>query len=199
MQETYSSCLGKFTTTSFDAIKKVITKVPVLAYFDKTKSSVIQSDASKKGLGTVLLQDGKSVIYTSRSIPESEKNYSNTERELPSVVFTLERLHHYVYGYTVNVQTDHLPLVSRWKKSIAASSARLQRLLLRLSQYHIDIQYLKGKNNIKADALSRVSPLPSSAYDEDSKFIPVHVLTAEFPADAKSIADFKRTTAEDNV
>ena len=184
---------------AFDAIKKLITKAPVLAYFDKTKSSVIQADASKKGLGAVLLQDGKPVIYTSRSITETEKNYSNIERELLSVVFALERLHHYVYGYTVIVQTDHLPLVSIWKKSIAASSARLQRLLLRLSQYDIDIQYLKGKDNIIADALSRVSPLPFSATDDDSEFIPVYMLTAEFPADAKSIADFKRANAEDNV
>ena len=114
-------------------------------------------------------------------------------------MFARERLHHYVYGYTVIVQTDHLPLVSIWEKSIAASSDRLQELLLRLSQYDIDIQYLKVKDNIIADAISRVLPLPSSAYDEDSKFIPVHVLTAEFPAYAKSIADFKRATAEDNV
>lgn len=185
---------------AFDTIKELITNTPVLAYFDKTKSSVIQSDASRKGLGAVLLQDGKPVIYASRSITEAEKNYSNIERELLSVVFALERLHHYVYGYTVIVQTDHLPLVSIWKKSIAANSTRLQRLLLRLSQHDIDLQYLRGKDNVIADALSRVSPLPLTAEDkEDSEFIPVHMLTAEFPADAKSIADFRKATAEDMV
>jgi len=93
-----------------------------------------------------------------------------------------------------------LPLVSIWKKSIAANSTRLQRLLLRLSQYDIDLQYLRGKDNVIADALSRVSPLPLTAEDkEDSEFIPVHMLTAEFPADAKSIADFRKATAEDLV
>jgi len=88
-----------------------------------------------------------------------------------------------------------LPLVSIWKKSIAANSTRLQRLLLRLSQYDIDLQYLRGKDNVIADALSRVSPLSLTAEDkEDSEFIPVHMLTAEFPADAKSIADFRKAT-----
>ena len=75
----------------------------MLAYFGKAKSRVIQADASMKGLGAVLFQDGKPVIFASKSITETEKNYSNTERELFSVIFVLERLHHYVYGYTVIV------------------------------------------------------------------------------------------------
>jgi len=53
---------------AFEAIKKEITSTPVLAYFDQSKASTIQSDASKKGLGAVLLQDGKPVIYASRTL-----------------------------------------------------------------------------------------------------------------------------------
>ena len=129
---------------AFEAIKGEITRAPVLAYFDNKKASIIQTDASMKGLGCVLLQDGRPVIYASRSLTPAEQGYSNIERELLGVVFALERLHQYVYGYTVVVQMDHLPLVSIWKKPIAASSPRLQRLLLRLSQYDVDVQYLKG-------------------------------------------------------
>ena len=185
---------------AFEAIKAEITSVPVLAFFDKDKTSIIQSDASKKGLGAVLLQDGKPVFYASRSLTQTEQNYSNIERELLSVVFALERLHHYVYGYTVTVQTDHQPLVSIWKKSVAANSARLQRLLLCLSQYDVDIQYLKGKENVIADALSRVSPMPAEANDKDSlDIIPVHMLTADIPADARSVEDFRKATAEDTT
>ena len=103
---------------AFKAVKKEITKAPVLAYFDKCKSSIIQSDPSKKGLGTVILQDGKPVVYASRSLTETEQHYSNIERELLSIVFALERFHHNVYGYTVTVQTDHKPLVSQHLEEI---------------------------------------------------------------------------------
>ena len=81
---------------AFEAIKKEITRAPVLAYFDKSKTSVVQSDASKKGFGAVLLQDGKPVIFASRCLTETEQRYSNIERELLSVVFALKRFHHYL-------------------------------------------------------------------------------------------------------
>ena len=185
---------------AFEAIKKEITNAPILAYFDKDKKSIIQADASKKGLGAVLLQDGKPVVYASRSLTGAEERYSNIERELLATVFAMERLHNYVYGYTVTVQTDHQPLVSCWKKSIAANSPRLQRLLLRLSQYDINIEYLKGKENVIADALSRVSPLPPDTEEKhELDIIPVHMLTEEIPADAGSIADFRQATQEDTT
>ena len=72
----------------------------------------MQSDASKRGMGALMLQAGKSDIYASRIITNAEKNYSHIERELLSFVFAQEGLHHYVFGYTVIVQTDHLLLVS---------------------------------------------------------------------------------------
>ena len=84
----------------------------MLTYFDRSKANTIQSEASKKGLGAVLIQDDKPVIYASRALTETEQSYSNIERELLSVIFALERFHHYVYGYTAMVQTDHKPLVS---------------------------------------------------------------------------------------
>ena len=119
--------------------------LPVLAYFDAKSECTIQCDASKQGLGAVLLQEGQPVIYISRTPTETEQRYSNIECELLAVVFALERLNHYTAGYRVKVETDHEPLMSIWKKSIASTSTRVQRLLLRLLQYDIDIQYLPGK------------------------------------------------------
>ena len=140
------------------------------------------------------------MIYASRALTETEQSYSNIERELLSVIFALERFHHYVYGYTAMVQTDHKPLVSVWKKSIVCNSPRLQRLLLRLSQYNVSIEYLKGKDNIVADALSRVSPQPIPKEGEEAEdFIPVHMLTEEIPADSTRVGDFRRATAEDTI
>ena len=80
------------------------------------------------------------------------------------------------------------------------NSPRLQRLLLRLSQYNVSIEYLKGKDNIVADALSRVSPQPIPKEGEEAKdFIPVHMLTEEIPADSTRVGDFRRATVEDTI
>ena len=91
-------------------LKVAIMSAPVLAYFDQSITTTIQSDASKKGLGAVLLQDDKPVIYASRALTDTEQCYSNIERELLSVVFALDRFHHYINGYKATVQTDHKPL-----------------------------------------------------------------------------------------
>ena len=53
---------------AFDAIKTIISSLPVLAYFDQNKEPSIQCDASKKGLGAVLMQDGQPVVYISRTL-----------------------------------------------------------------------------------------------------------------------------------
>ena len=53
----------------------------------------------------------------------------------------MERLHNYVFGEPVRVQTDHKPLEVTWKKRIATASPRLKRLLLRLTRYEIQVEY----------------------------------------------------------
>ena len=159
---------------------KVIMTLPVLAYFDKTKKHTIQCDASKKGLGAVLLQESKPVIYMSRALTETGQRYSNIERELLAIVSALERLNHYTFGRTITVQSDHQPLQSIWKKSIVSASPRLQRLLLILTHYDLNIEFLRGKENMVADALSRVCPLQSSdpkTKDSNIDVIPVHHIT----------------------
>ena len=98
------------------------------------------------------------------------------------------------------MRTDHKPLVSVWKKSIVCNSPRLLRLLLRLSQYDVNIECLKEKDNVVADALSRVSPQPRPNEGEDEEdFIPVHMLTERIPADSRRIGDFRPATAEDTT
>ena len=139
---------------AFEKIKTALTTLSVLTYFDKDEEHIIQTDALKTGLGAVLLQDGQPVVYASRALTDTEYRYSNIERELLGVVFGLERLHHYTFGSSITVETDHQPLTSIWKKTIATSSPRLQRLLLRLAQYDVHIEYLRGKENVIADALS---------------------------------------------
>ena len=96
--------------TAFEKIKTALTILPVLTYFDKDKDHIIQTDASKTGLSAVLLQESQPVVYASRALTETEQRYSNIERKLPGVVFGLERLHHYTFGKSITVETDHQPI-----------------------------------------------------------------------------------------
>ena len=186
--------------SAFEAIKQVITTLPVLTYFDKTKKHTIQCDASKKGLGAVLLQESKPVMYVSRSLTETEQRYSNIERELLAIVFALERLNHYTFGRNITVQSDHQLLQSIWKKSIVSASPRLQRLLLRLAHYDLNIEFLRGKENVIADALSRVCPLQSTnpkAIDSNIDVLPVHQITQSATVSKTRLQDLRLATQSD--
>ena len=111
---------------------EVITSVDTLAYFDPSKEVTLQVDASKKGLGAVMFQDGKPVAFTSKALNACEQRYAQIEKELYAILFGCERFHHYVYGRTINVESDHKPLESVMRKPLCSAPPRLQRMLLRL-------------------------------------------------------------------
>lgn len=83
---------------------------PVLAYFDPQKEPQLQVDASKSGLGAVMLQDGKPVAYASKSLNSTEKNSAQIQKELYAVLFGCKLFHKYMYGRRVVVESDHKPL-----------------------------------------------------------------------------------------
>jgi len=135
-----------------------VTQDPVLKYFSPQAQTEGQGDASQNGHGFVLLQEGQPVTYASRALtPEErkEQRYSHIEKELLAQVFGLEHNHHYTFGRRVILWTDHKPLVSIYKKPLASAPKRLQRLLLRLQQYDVDLRYKPGSEMYLADTLSR--------------------------------------------
>ena len=76
---------------ALEQVKQIISQAPVLAFYDPEKDNLIQSDASLKGLGCVLMQDGRLVYYASRSLTDTESRYSNIERELLAASWSLGR------------------------------------------------------------------------------------------------------------
>lgn len=89
-------------------MKDVITREPgpVLAYFDQGNDLCIQVDASKYGLGAVLMQEGSPISYALKSLTESEINHAQIEKEMYAVLFGLKRFHQYAYGRHVIVESD---------------------------------------------------------------------------------------------
>ena len=117
---------------AFEATKSLICRDVTLAYFDPQAESVIQVDASSRGLGAVLIQHGKPIAFASKSLSDCEQRYANIEREMLAVVFGCERFHMYVYGKSFVLESDHKPLEMINLKNLAAAPQRLQRMFLRV-------------------------------------------------------------------
>ncbi|GKF31457.1 putative reverse transcriptase domain-containing protein [Tanacetum coccineum] len=83
---------------------------PILALPEGSKDFIVYCDASKKGLGAVLMQREKVISYASRQLKIHEKNYTTHDLELGAVVFALKIWRHYLYGTKCTVFTDHKSL-----------------------------------------------------------------------------------------
>ena len=145
---------------SFEDLKQLICKANALTYFNPTKPTILQVDASQSALGAALIQGDKIVAYASKSLTETEGRYANIEREMLACVFGAERFHTYIFGQHFQIQSDHKPLETITKKPLTSAPARLQRMLLRLQRYDYEMVYRPGKEMVLADSLSR---LPSTA------------------------------------
>ena len=83
---------------------------PVLALPSGKDGYVVYSDASKQGLGCVLMQNGRVIAYASLQLKKHEQNYPTHDLELAAVVFTLNIWRHYLYGVPCQIFTDHKSL-----------------------------------------------------------------------------------------
>jgi transposase InsO family protein len=178
-------------TAAFDEIKSIICRSTTLAYFDPNKHSVLQVDSSKGGLGAVLMQDGRPIAFASKSLSETETRYANIERELLAVVFGCERFHTYLYGKAFTVHSDHKPLEMIQLKNLHAAPPRLQRMLLRLQNYDVEIVYKPGKTLLLADGLSRLPGAPG----EPSIELDVQVNLVQFSTER--VQELRDSTASD--
>ena len=149
------------------------------------------------GLGCMLLQGGKPVCYASMSLTEAESRYSNIERELLAACWSLEKFHHYVYGKSLVIETDHKPPASIWKKSIASALPHLQCLLLCMSNYKINIVYIPGNTNVVADALSCLCFCESPKRNSSEPVIEVDMVSQHLPATPAKLQDIQNATSKD--
>ncbi|UYV79225.1 K02A2.6-like [Cordylochernes scorpioides] len=139
----------------FDHIKECVRNAPSLAHFDKSKMLILQCDASKDAMGAALLQEDRPLAFASASFSDSQKQYSQIEKELLSVYYGCKKFEYLLSGHTFVVQTDHQPLLPLVKKPLSDISPRLQRLVMKLIAFDFKLQYKPGKYLIVADTLSR--------------------------------------------
>eukprot|EP00057_Strongylocentrotus_purpuratus_P011932 XP_011666406.1 PREDICTED: uncharacterized protein LOC105439284 [Strongylocentrotus purpuratus] len=146
------------------------------------------------GLGYALLQDGQPVSYVSHALTPAETRYSQIEKELLAQVFELERHHVYVYGRKVTLLTDHKPPVDILSKPLATAPKRLQRLMIRLSQYDGEIKYIPGTEMYLADTLSRAFLENSDRSGIEEEVERIHLIEA-ISVSQKSQQEIRESTA----
>ena len=177
-------------------MKDLLTTAPVLAYpqfQDGASAFILHTDASDRGLGAVLEQDGRVVAYTSRALTQSERNYSVIQRECLAVVYAVKQFRHYLLGRPFQLFTDHAPL--QWLSG-QKMEGMLCRWALALQEFDFTISYTPGAQNVSADALSHCTiphhscsatfvPLQASrekirsAQQQDSTITELHQLLSE--------------------
>nr|GFA45894.1 putative reverse transcriptase domain-containing protein [Tanacetum cinerariifolium] len=144
---------GEEQEWAFKTLKDKLCNVPVLALLDGPKDFVVYCDASRIGLGYVLMQRGKVIAYASSQLKIRENNYTTHNLELVTVVFALKTRRHYFYGTKSVIYTDHKSLQHIFSQK--ELNMRQRRWIELFSNYDYEIHYHPGTENVVADALSR--------------------------------------------
>ncbi|GJW96936.1 reverse transcriptase domain-containing protein [Tanacetum coccineum] len=144
---------GDKQEAAFQLLKQKLCSAPILALPEGSEDFIAYCDASKKGLGAVLMQREKVIAYASRQLKIHEKNYTTHDLELGAVVFALKIWRHYLYGTKCTVFTNHKSLQHILNQK--ELNMRQRHWLELLSDYDCEIRYHPGKANVVADALSR--------------------------------------------
>ena len=119
--------------SAFTQMKQEIVSAPILAYYNPKKQTVLQTDASIKGLGTCLLQEEKPVYFANKVLTDAQWGYVVIELELLAVAWAKEKFHHFLYASHFILETDQKPLEAILSKSINQATPRPQRILIKLS------------------------------------------------------------------
>ena len=132
-----------------------MTSAPVLTLPEGNEGFEVYSNASRQGLGYVLMQHKRVVAYASRQLKKHELNYPTHDLELAAVIFALKTWRHYLCGATCQIFTDHKSL--KYLFTQKELNLRQRRWVELLKDYDYTIDYHPGKANVVADVLSRNS------------------------------------------
>ena len=162
----------------FNDIKKLLINPPVLKAPTPDGLFQLESDTSREGMGGTLLQkqgDEWVVIgYHSKRLPKSAKNFGVTELELTGLLVNIHGFMQLLCNRYFEVLVDHKAIEYMIKSKTESPMTRLKTLLLKLSEYTIDLKYQKGSEMHTSDALSRLHNFTDTPDQKD--IIPLNFL-----------------------
>ena len=150
---------GKEQQDAFEEIKSRMQKPPVLSMPNRKGRFILYSDTSKLVTGSVLyqFQDGKPrlIAYAKKRMPEAAKNYSITEQEMCGLANNIATFSHLLRKLDFDAGVDHLAITHIMRSKMEPATNRIKRLLEVLSSYSFNLYYIKGKDMVLSDFLSR--------------------------------------------
>lgn len=154
---------------AFNQLKQCLTESPLLQIFNVNKDIVMSVDCSSEGVGACLLQDQKPIAYASKALSNCQKSYAQVEKEMFAIVFGCHKFHKYILGKQITVESDHSALQILFKKPLCKVPSRIQRMMLKIQGYDLNVKYVPGNKMFISDFLSR-SFLPDNRINEETKF-----------------------------
>jgi hypothetical protein len=92
---------------AFVELKRLLTSVPILQVPDMAKDFTVCTNASKQGLGAMIMQDGGVIVYASRKLKKHEELYATHDLELAAVMLSLKLSRNYLVGQSFELKTNH--------------------------------------------------------------------------------------------
>ena len=171
--------LSEAIKDAFQQLKKAVMSTLVLAYPDPSKEYLLDTDASKLGLGAALSQkqlDGRyhPVAFGSRALHGGEVNYHSTKLEFLAMKWSIKHSQTYLLGHPFKVYMDNNLLT--YFLTSPNMDATKQRWINELAKYDFSLKYQKEKNNTVADTLSQIRDecLPDAEAEELHEMVPHH-------------------------
>ena len=134
---------------AFIEIKERLCSAPLLALLDFSKTFEIECDASRIGIGAVLMQEKRPIAYLSEKLNEATLNYLTYDKELYALVRALETLQHYLWPKELVIHTDHESL--KHLKGQSKLNRRHAKWVEFIETFPYVIKYKQAKKNILAD------------------------------------------------
>ena len=144
---------------AFEQLKATLTSDQVMAYPRIGEPYRLYTDACDYAVGAILTQTDehgleRPVHYVSHQLDSCQRRWATIEKEAFAIVYALKKLRPYLWGAQFTILTDHKPLRSLFLGEVA--NTKIQRWAVLIAEFGAPIEYREGKNNVRADMLSRI-------------------------------------------
>ena len=160
---------GKEQQDSFEELKHRLIKPQVLHMPNTTGRFHLYSETSKFATGSALykIQNGKPklIVYASKRLPEAARNYAITELELCGLAINIASFLHLLKRVDFDAIIDHLSLTYIIKSKAEPTTVRVKRLFELIGSYSFNLYYIKGKETVLSDFLSRQNNGNSNSHE----------------------------------